>query len=48
MNNTELSLDQLSQISGGERNRNFCIDPYILKMILSGQTIATILKGLKK
>ena len=45
MNNTELTLDQLSNVSGAAFCRDFCIDPLIFKLILSGQKIPTILKG---
>ena len=45
MNNTELTLDQLSNVSGAALNHDFCIDPLILKLIISGQKIPTILKG---
>jgi hypothetical protein len=45
MNNTELNLDQLTNISGAAYLNDFCIDPLILKLILSGQNIPTILKG---
>jgi hypothetical protein len=45
MNNTELTLDQLSNVSGAAYLRDFCIDPLILKLILSGQKVPTILKG---
>ncbi len=45
MNNTELTLDQLTNVSGSAFRRDFCIDPLILKLILSGQKIPTILKG---
>ena len=45
MNNTELTLDQLSEVSGAEFRPDFCIDPLLLKLILSGQKIPTILKG---
>jgi hypothetical protein len=45
MHNTELKLDQLSNVSGAAYRRDFCIDPLLLKLILSGQKIPTILKG---
>ena len=45
MNNTELTLDQLSNVSGAAFRRDFCIDPVLLKLIISGQKVPTILKG---
>ena len=45
MNNTELTLDQLTNVSGAAYRRDFCIDPLVLKLIISGQKIPTILKG---
>jgi hypothetical protein len=45
MNNTELTLDQLSNVSGAAYRNDFCIDPLLLKLILSGQKIPEILKG---
>ena len=45
MNNTELTLDQLTNVSGAAYRRDFCIDPVLLKLILSGQKIPAILKG---
>jgi hypothetical protein len=45
MHNTELTLDQLSEVSGAAFLPDFCIDPLILKLIISGQKIPTILKG---
>ena len=45
MNNTELKLYQLSNVSGAAYRRDFCIDPLLLKLILSGQKVPTILKG---
>ena len=45
MNKTELTLDQLSNVSGAAYRRDFCIDPVLLKLILSGQKIPAILKG---
>jgi hypothetical protein len=45
MNNTELTLDQLSNVSGAAFHPDFCIDPLLLKLILSGQKIPTILRG---
>jgi len=45
MNNKELTLHQLSEVSGAAFRRDFCIDPIILKLILSGQKVPTILKG---
>ena len=45
MNNTELKFDQLANVSGAAYRNDFCIDPLILKLIISGQKIPTILKG---
>jgi len=45
MNNTELTLDQLSNVSGAAFRPDFCIDPLVLKLILSGQKIPIILQG---
>ena len=45
MHNTELTLDHLSNVSGAAYRRDFCIDPLLLKLILSDQKIPTILKG---
>jgi len=45
MHNTELTLDQLTKVSGAAYRNDFCIEPLILKLILSGQKIPTILKG---
>jgi len=45
MNNTELTLDQLSNVSGAAFRPDFCIDPLLLKLIFSGQKVPTILKG---
>ena len=45
MNNTELTLDQLSEVSGAAYRFVFCIDPVLFKLILSDQKIPTILKG---
>ena len=45
MHNTELTLDQLSEVSGAAFRRDFCIDPVLLKLILSGQKVPTILRG---
>ena len=45
MNDTELTLDQLTNVSGAEYRHDFCIDPLILKLIHSAQKIPTILKG---
>tara|TARA_Y100001968_G_C18860440_1_gene482338 strand:+ start:18 stop:161 length:144 start_codon:yes stop_codon:yes gene_type:complete len=44
MYNTELTLDQLTNVSGAEYRPDFCIDPLILKFILSGQKVPTKLK----
>jgi len=44
MNNTELTLDQLSNVSGAAFRPDFCIDPLVLKLIISGQKIPTILQ----
>jgi len=44
MNNTELTLDQLSEVSGAAYRRDFCIDPLVLKLIISGQKVPTILQ----
>jgi len=44
MNNTELTLYQFSNVSGAALNHDFCIEPLVLKLILSDQKIPTILQ----
>ena len=39
MTNSELSLTQLAQVSGGVHGRDGCVDPMLLKLILSGQSL---------